>query len=209
MKVEQLPMMGIAMRTFLDKLYFSAGVLSAICIVLICLLILARVFGRWMGIVVPSSDDFAGFLLAASSFFGLAYTFRVGGHIRVSLFTSRLSAQGALFFERLVLFCAALLAVYTTYHLLAMMIESYQFDDVTSGYVPVALWLVQAPMALGMAIFAISVIDLLVQSLYSGERIPLSEEEQLAQKDADAPLSDDAALTHRTDNQTRELMNHE
>ncbi|MEI8632394.1 TRAP transporter small permease subunit [Vibrio sp. PP-XX7] len=46
--------------------------------------------GRWFGVIIPSSDDFAGFLLAASSFLGLAYTFRAGGHIRVSLFTAHL-----------------------------------------------------------------------------------------------------------------------
>jgi len=171
------------MRFFLNKLYHGAAVLSGLCIVAICVVILARVVGRWMGIVVPSSDDFAGFLLAASSFLALAYTFQHGGHIRVSLFTSRLGEKSALFFERFVLVTASVLVAYLAYELCYMVWESWDYEEVSSGFVAIPMWIVQLPVAIGMVIFAISVIDLAACSLFFGKRIPLSEEESLAEKD--------------------------
>ena len=57
----------------------------------ITLVILVQIVSRWMGYIVPSTDDLSGFFLAASSFLGLAYTLKKGGHIRVSLVIQRLS----------------------------------------------------------------------------------------------------------------------
>lgn len=167
------------MRQWLNRIYFFSGASSGLCIVLICVLILARVIGRWMGIVIPSSDDFTGFLLAASCFFGLAYTFRHGGHIRVSLFTSRLSATKSLFFDRLVLSLATILCVYLTYELFYMVWESWDFEEVSSGYIAVYLWIVQLPLAIGMLMLAIAVSDATFCSFAYGEHIALSEEEKL------------------------------
>lgn len=169
------------MRYLLDRLYQGAGLLSGLCIAVICCLILSRVVGRWMGIVVPSSDDFAGFLLAAVSFLGLAYTFKHGGHIRVRLFTSRLSEQSTIYFERFILVMASVLTAYLAYELCYMVWESWDYEDVSSGFVAVPLWIVQLPTAIGMIIFSISITDLTVCSILLGQRIPLSEEEKLAE----------------------------
>ncbi|RQW64957.1 TRAP transporter small permease [Vibrio viridaestus] len=172
------------MRSLLDRIYRISGALSGIGIVLICVLILMRVVGRWMGIVVPSSDDFAGYLLAASSFLGLAYTFRQGGHIRVSLFTSRMSEKANILFERFILLLASVLCVFLTLKLIDMVLESKEFEEVTTGYVPVPLWIVQAPLALGMLIFTVAIIDQFIGSLFFSERIPESDEEKLAHQES-------------------------
>jgi len=167
------------MRSLLDKLYLSAGILSGICMIAICIIILARVIGRWLGIEVPSSDDFAGFLLAASSFLGLSYTFRNGGHIRVNLFISRLPLPIHRYVDSVVLLLGSLLIIYLTWHLSYMVYESYIFEDVSSGYVAVELWLVQLPLAIGMLIFSIACIDQTVATVFYGEAMPKSEEETL------------------------------
>jgi TRAP-type C4-dicarboxylate transport system permease small subunit len=179
------------MRQWLNRIYLFSGASSGLCIVLICVLILARVIGRWMGIVVPSSDDFTGFLLAASCFFGLAYTFKHGGHIRVSLFISRLNANKSLFFDRLVLSFAALLTVYLTYELFYMVWESWDFKEVSSGYIAISLWVVQLPLAIGMLMLAIAVLDATFCSFVYGEHIALSEEEKLTlENEKDQNISD-------------------
>ena len=168
------------MRKFLDWIYRLAGAAAALCIVLVCLLILARVTGRLMGIVVPSSDDFAGFLLAAASFLGLAYTFQTGGHIRVSLFISRFSDRVALQFERLTLLLACVLISYLSWQLIYLVWESKVYEELSSGYIPVPLWIVQLPVAVGMCVFCLSVWDQTLQSFINNRRLPLSEDEQLA-----------------------------
>ncbi len=169
------------MRRGLNTLYLSSGVVSGFCIVLICLVILTRVVGRWFGVVIPSSDDLAGYLLASASFLALAYAFQSGAHIRVSLFTSRLPQRSLLWVERAVLTLAALFVSFLAYHLGNMVWESWEFEEVTSGYIPMPLWAVQLPMAVGAAIFALSVIDSALCNWLFGTLIAKSEEEQLAE----------------------------
>ena len=83
------------MRILLDKLYTGAGIIAGSCIVLITLMILAQIVGRWFGVIIPSTEDFSGYLLSAASFLALAYTFRQGGHIRVTLLIHLLSSTWA------------------------------------------------------------------------------------------------------------------
>lgn len=168
------------MRTLLDKLYFFSGALSGLCIIAICAIILARVVGRWFSIEVPSSDDFAGFLLAAASFLGLAYTFRRGEHIRVSLFISKLPESINRWIERFILVLGSLLIIYLTWQLILLVLESYEYNDLSSGYIPVPLWIVQLPLALGMIFFSIAIVDQTLCHLFFGEMLPKSEEESLA-----------------------------
>ncbi|MFV0573866.1 MAG: TRAP transporter small permease [Vibrio sp.] len=171
------------MRAVLDKIYLASGAIAGISIILICLFILARVFGRWFGIVIPSSDDFAGYLLASASFLSLAYAFKSGAHIRVSLFTSRLAENSQLWVERIILVFASLLVCFLAYQLVYMVWESWDFEDVTTGYIPMPLWLVQLPMSIGAVIFAISVIDITFCSWIYKTPIPKSEEELLAESE--------------------------
>lgn len=168
------------MRSALDKLYLISGAISGLCIVLICLVILTRVVGRWFGLVIPSSDDIAGYLLAAASFLALAYSFRAGSHIRVSLFTSHLSSKALLAIERIVLTFASFLTIFLAYHLTYMVWESWDFEEVTSGYIPFPLWAVQSPMAIGAILFCIAIVDLTFDCWFNGTLIPKSEEEELA-----------------------------
>ena len=45
---------------------------------------------RWSGQQFPGSTDYAGYCMAAASFFALAYALNRGAHIRVSLLLSAL-----------------------------------------------------------------------------------------------------------------------
>ncbi len=169
------------MRGILDNIYRVAGAIAGICIVVICVTILVRVTGRWFGVVIPSSGDIAGYLLAASSFLALAYSFRSGSHIRVSLFLHKLNHGALVYVERSVLTLASILVCYLSYHLSYMVYESWLFEEVTHGYIPMPLWLVQLPVAVGSAIFALSVIDTTIRHFLGLEMIPKSEEEELAE----------------------------
>jgi len=82
------------MRATLDLLYKSCGVLAAISLSGIAVLILAQIIGRFFGVLVPSANEIAGFLMAASSFLALAYVFRAGSHIRVTMLLLRKAHLG-------------------------------------------------------------------------------------------------------------------
>jgi TRAP-type C4-dicarboxylate transport system permease small subunit len=148
-----------ALRRILDALYRGAGLAAAACIVLLALLVLAQIVGRWFGVVVPAAEDFAGYLLAASSFLALAHALREGTHVRVSLVTERLPPRLRVPLEGVVLLVGTLFALWTTWHMAAMTIESWRFGEVASGSVAVPLWMPQAPLALGLAVLALALLD--------------------------------------------------
>ena len=145
------------MRIFLDKLYLGAGALAGVFIASIAVLILAQVIGRWFGAVVPSTEDFSGFFLAASSFLALAYTLRSGGLIRVSIVIHRLENR-----RWIELFCLAVflvLAAYCAWWTSMLVYESWEFDELTQGYIAIPIWIPQVPMALGLIILSIALAD--------------------------------------------------
>ncbi|OQX45951.1 MAG: TRAP transporter small permease [Candidatus Sedimenticola endophacoides] len=147
------------MRKLLDSLYLWSGITAGICLATMALLIMAQIVGRWFGVVIPSTEDFSGFLLAATSFLALAYTLRSGGHIRVNLFITHIHGPLRNLIEGTVLLLALILVCYAAWSTTMLTIESWEFDEVSQGYIPVPLWIPQVPMALGLVILSIALVD--------------------------------------------------
>ncbi len=95
----------------------------------------------------------------------LAYTLRSGGHIRVNLLISHILGPLRTVLEGAVLLLGLLLVGYAAWSTLLLVIESYQFEELSQGYIPVPIWIPQAPMALGLIILEIALLDELVQLL--------------------------------------------
>ncbi len=156
------------MRQFLDRIYEGAGYLAGACIVVITIMILVQIVARWFGVIVPSTEDFSGYLLAATSFLALAHTFRHGGHIRVTLLIHRLPAGGQRGFMYFALIVITTIAGYGAYHLSYLVYESWSFEELSQGYIAIPLWIPQVPMALGAILFFVALVDDLVLSLRGG-----------------------------------------
>ncbi len=157
--------LSVCMTSLKNFLYSLCGYLSGLCIVGITLLILGQILARFFGMIIPSAEDFAGYMLAASTFLGLAYTFREGGHIRVSLVIDRLPKSWRGPQEGIVLLMALALTTFMAWYCIGMVIESWEFGDVSHGYIPVPLWIVQLPLALGSVAFALAVLDSFIMLL--------------------------------------------
>ncbi len=147
------------MRNFLDKLYLGSGMLAGLFIILITLMILAQIVGRWFNIIIPSTEDFAGFFLAATTFLALAYTFRMGGHIRVTILVHLLKGKLHRFALALALLVFITIIAYGVYYTGAFAYESWSFHELSQGYIAVPLWIPQLSMIIGLAIFLIALID--------------------------------------------------
>jgi len=140
------------MRSLLNKLYLASGYLSGGCIVLITLIITAQIVARLFGFIVPSAEDFSGYALAAA-------TFREGGHIRVTLVIQNWRKGSRYYQELLVLLLALTLVSFMSFYAVHMVWESYIFEEVSSGYVSVPIWLPQVPVALGILMLNIAIVD--------------------------------------------------
>ena len=60
-------------------------VMGSFMAIILCLIV-GQMVSRWTGTVFPGGTEFAGYAMACTSFFALAYTLNHGAHIRVSIF---------------------------------------------------------------------------------------------------------------------------
>ena len=95
--------------------------------------------------------------MASASFFALAYTFVEGGHIRITLFLERLSGTKKRFIEIWCLSIASFFSGYLAFYFIKMLIISYKFQERSEGADEILIWIPQTSVAIGSAIFFISV----------------------------------------------------
>ncbi|MEM8791720.1 MAG: TRAP transporter small permease subunit [Pseudomonadota bacterium] len=180
------------MRQLLDRLYAVSGAIAALFIVAICAIVLLQVgfnlvdriaqlvTGRAIGLVVPSYAEFAGFFLAAASFFALADTLSSGNHIRVNLVIQRVPERQRPLIEAWSCLLGALVSGYFTFWAGNLVWESFEFGDLSPGIIAVPLWLPQLSMALGLLCLTICFIDLFVQVCRGEQPSYRTHEETLA-----------------------------
>lgn len=169
------------MRSAFDALYRFAAGLAAACLVSIALLVVAQVGCRLidgarkligldpLGLLIPSLAEIAGFLLVGASFLALASTLRHATHIRVSILLQHVPAGLAKMLEIWVLALSSALISYFAWHAGWLVYDSYVYNEVSFGIIPVPLWIPQLVMTLGVATFAISLLDDLVVALAGRE----------------------------------------
>jgi len=173
------------LRNALDALYLGTAVLGAACLACIGVLILAQIVGRWFGVIVPAAEEFGGFLMAAATFLALAWTLRSGGHIRVNLLIRNFPPRLRKMQEVLVLLAATALLARIAWAAIALVIESREFEDVSAGYIAVPLWIPQLPMAAGLVILTVALLDELVVLLAG--RSPSYWQDEMKRTRGDSP----------------------
>lgn len=167
------------MGAILQKLYDICGAIAGALILCICVLISAQIvlnlFGRVAPGVLPSTipsyADFSGFMLAGATFLAMAHTLRAGGHIRVNLVTSRLPLRWQLLAEGFALLAAASLIGYAAWFMVALVFESIHYGDVSTGIIPVALWIPQTVAAIGITLLFVAVLHTFFDLLRSGKPV--------------------------------------
>jgi TRAP-type C4-dicarboxylate transport system permease small subunit len=189
------------MRYWLDALYKSSCWLAAASIGAICLLVVSQVLlniidrlstlvrGSAIGLTIPSYSDFTGFLLAAASFMSLAYTLREGSHIRVVLVLSQLPEKLRRLTEICCVFFALCVSLYFSWYTAKLTLESYTYNDLSSGMIAVPIWIPQSFMLLGLVILSIALLDELVSVLRGGVPSYESKGEKLL-RDKDGTTAD-------------------
>ena len=136
-------------------------------------LVLTSITTRLLGMTVPGLTNYAGYCMAASSFLALAYTFRRGGHIRVSIVLQHLGGWRRRAAELWCLGVGFALAAYFAWYSVKMVRVSLMIDDVSPGPDATPLWIPQIAMALGTAVLAVALLDRLVAVALGG---PVEEE---------------------------------
>ena len=153
------------MRRALDGLYTLSGILGALALAATCAVMLAQAAFRGVSMMFRGADDITAWLCAASAFLPLAYTFRRGEIIRVTLVIDRLQGRARYVFELSALLLGAVATAYLAYWLAGMAYDSWQFDDRGQGLLPIPIWIPQAPLVFGAVVLWVAVVDDLVAIL--------------------------------------------
>lgn len=160
-----------AVRTLLSPLYRAFGVVGALFILATLLLQLFAIFGRMAGVTLGGHDAYAGYFLAAGSFFTLAHALRHGDHIRVTLLIGRLGGAARLAAEVFCLAVASLLSGYFAYYACRLAWGSWQYGDISTEIDATPLWIPQLSMALGVTALFLAFVEELLHVLRT-RRLP-------------------------------------
>ncbi|MCH8518043.1 MAG: TRAP transporter small permease [Cyclobacteriaceae bacterium] len=156
------------LRRVLDLAYKTCGVLAAIALASIAALMLAQIVGRLFRVMVPGVNEAAAFLLPTASFLALAYAFRAGSHIRVSLLLHVLPERARRVADLLSVGLGAALMSYFAWSTWDLMTDSIRFREVSDGLLSIPLALPQGAMFVGIAMLAIAMIEEFFHILFGG-----------------------------------------
>lgn len=160
--------LGRTIRPILDWIYFIGGVIAAFFLVAILALIVVQMVARWIGAVAPGAADYAGYCMAAASFFAFAYALNHGSHIRVSIVLNLLG-KSRRYLEAWCFVIASALTWYLSWYAVKAVYWSWKFNDISQGQDALPLWIPQTPMAIGSIVLAIALTDHLIQIVFLGD----------------------------------------
>lgn len=150
------------LRLFLDRLYTVSGYLAGIFLLALTVLIVGQIVGRFLHIAFDATE-LSGFCLAAMTYFGLAYTFRRGSHIRVDLLIRHLRGQARRLVEIWACGSGFVLLCYFSYYAVSMAFRSYVFGDLSTSLIAIPLWIPQLGMAIGSVVLTIAFLEELIE----------------------------------------------
>ncbi|RYX95265.1 MAG: TRAP transporter small permease subunit [Comamonadaceae bacterium] len=156
------------MRKFLDKLYLLGGGLAAVFIALIAVLMIGQSILREFRVNTGAVNDVVSWFCAAAAFFAMAHAFKHGDFVRVTLLLDAVGKKTRRAMEIGSLAIGTVAVAYMTWAACSFTYESWEFNDISQGLLPVPLWIPQLSFALGSILLLIAVVDEFIIVLRGG-----------------------------------------
>lgn len=155
------------LRRFLDGLYLTGGVIASLFLIAILIIIVLQMLARWTGLTFPGATDYAGYCMAAASFFAFAYALNHGAHIRVSILLNALGSKRR-WGETFCFAIGTVIATYFAWYAVKGTYISWRWNEISQGLDKTPIWIPQISMAVGAILLAIAFWDHLVRLLFLG-----------------------------------------
>ncbi len=155
------------LRRVLDTLYLIGGIIASVFLVAILWIIVLQMLARWTGHVFPGATDYAGYCMAAASFFAFAYALNHGAHIRVSLVLTALGRHrwwGELFCFGI----GTAIATWFAWYAIKGTHISWRWNELSQGLDATPMWIPQISMSVGTVLLAIAFWDHLLRLILTG-----------------------------------------
>lgn len=153
----------------LDGLYVLGGALASLCVLIILVLMVGASLGRSLDWRVSWINDVVSWLCAAAAFLGMAYSFRNGDFVRVTLLLEKVSPNVRHLLEVISLATAAVAISYLGFWAARFTYQSWEFNDIAGNMVAIPLWIPQMSFVIGAGILIIAVLDECICVLRGGK----------------------------------------
>ena len=150
------------LRRALDRLYLASGALGAFFIVLIGVLMIAQSILRELNVRTGAINDVVAWFCAAAAFFTMAHAFKHGDFVRVTLLLESTSDRTRRALEIMALAIGSLAVGYLAWWACKFTYESWEFNDIAQGLLPLPLWIPQLSFALGSVLLWVAMLDELI-----------------------------------------------
>jgi TRAP-type C4-dicarboxylate transport system permease small subunit len=147
------------MRRWLDRLYLAAGVIAALNVLAVCVLMVGQSVLRQLGQRTGAINDIVAWCCAAAAFMAMAHAFKHGDFVRVTLALEHASPRTQRKLEIFALALGSAATAYLAYWANRFTYESWEFNDIATGLLPMPLWIPQLSFALGSILLLIAVLD--------------------------------------------------
>lgn len=147
------------LRRALDGLYAVGGALAALCVLAILVLMIGASVGRMANWRVSWINDVVAWLCAAAAFLGMAYSFRNGDFVRVTLLLESVPPTVRRWLEIASLSIATVAIAYLGWWAARFTFDSWRFNDIAGNMVAIPIWIPQLSFVVGALILVIAVVD--------------------------------------------------
>ena len=142
----------------METLARAAGAIATLFLAAMVVVLAATLLGRPFGLLVPSSEEIVTFLMVGMAFFGLAYAYVEGAHVRVQALQRRLPARLRHGVELASHLGAAVLCGTIAYRGGRLSWLAFQFNDLSDGLIPIPMWIPLAAVPVGFGLFALALL---------------------------------------------------
>lgn len=171
-------------KRWLDRWLDFCAALGALCILAVCIVMIAMSISRETTITLKGGDDIVAWLCAASAFLVLGQTFQHGGIVRVEMLLEAVGPRRRWTLELLSLSICLLFAGYASWALGAFAWQSWDIGDVSQGQIVIPLWIPQSFAVIGAVGFLLAVADEWLRVVRRQKpRYQLAQEAKLASGD--------------------------
>ncbi|MGO4761881.1 TRAP transporter small permease subunit [Cupriavidus sp. 2KB_3] len=171
-------------KRWLDRWLDFCAVLGALCILAVCIVMIAMSISRETTITLKGGDDIVAWLCAASAFLVLGQTFQHGGIVRVEMLLEAAGPRRRWMLELLSLSICLLFAGYASWALGTFAWQSWDIGDVSQGQIVIPLWIPQSFAVIGAVGFLLAVADEWLRVVRRQKpRYQLAQEAKLASGD--------------------------
>ena len=150
------------MRVALDKLYYAAGAIGAVFILIVGVLMIGQSVLREFGVRTGAVNDVVAWCCAAGSFFAMAHAFKHGDFVRVTLLIDKLPPGLRRAFEVVSLAIGSVAVGYLAWWACRFTYQSWAFEELAQGLLPIPIWIPQSSFALGALLLLVAMVDELI-----------------------------------------------